>query len=143
MARRATPHPPWGRTARLLAAGELPVLVLAWVLAVVLGPDPNPDPNPHPERFTARISTCDVRAAGGAAISYTLANGDRTGHGYKVELTVTTAGSVLGAGTSLVPWVDAGATVSGRALVPLQGDAAGAACQARGVVFDGQTGHRH
>lgn len=129
----------WGRTARLLAIGELPVLVLAGLLAAV----PGPEPTPHPERLTARISTCDVRAAGGAAISYTLANGDRSGHGYKVELTVTTAGSVLGAGTSLVPWVDAGATVTGRALVPLQGDASGATCHARGVVFDGQTGHRH
>jgi hypothetical protein len=123
----------------VLAIGELPVLVLAGALAITH----RSDPTSHPARFTARISTCDVRGAGGAAISYTLTNGDRTGHGYKVELTVTTTGSVLGAGNSLVPWVAAGATVAGRALVPLQGDASGATCRARGVVFDGPTGHRH
>jgi len=139
MPNRAAPRHSWGRTARLLAIGEVPVLVLAGVLAVSL----RPDQAPHPERFTARIATCDVRAAGGAAISYALTNGDGTGHGYKVELTVTTTGSVLGAGNSLVPWVEAGATVTGRALVPLQGDASGATCRARGVVFDGPTGHRH
>jgi len=123
----------------VLAIGELPVLVLAGALAITH----RSDPTSHPARFTARISTCDVRGAGGAAISYTLTNGDRTGHGYKVELTVTTTDTVLGAGNSLVPWVEAGATVTGRALVPLQGDASGATCRARGVVFDGPTGHRH
>ena len=127
------------RTAWVLAIGELPVLVLAGALAITH----RSDPTSHPARFTARISTCDVRGAGGAAISYTLTNGDRTGHGYKVELTVTTTDTVLGAGNSLVPWVEAGATVTGRALVPLQGGASGAICRARGVVFDGQTGHRH
>ena len=139
MPNRAAPRHSWGRTARLLAIGEVPVLVLAGVLAFSL----RPDLAPHPERFTARIATCDVRAAGGAAISYTLTNGDRTGHGYQVALTVATDGRVLGAGTSLVPWVDAGATVTGRALVPVRGDAAGATCRASGVIFDGQTGHRH
>jgi hypothetical protein len=127
------------RTAWVLAIGELPVLVLAGALAITH----RSDPTSHPARFTARISTCDVRGAGGAAISYTLTNGDRTGHGYQVALTVATDGRVLGAGTSLVPWVDAGATVTGRALVPVRGDAAGATCRASGVIFDGQTGHRH
>jgi hypothetical protein len=128
------------RTAWALAIGELPVLVLAGALAITLL---RSDPIPHPERFTARISTCDVHGFGGAAISYTLTNGDRTGHGYQVALTVATDGRVLGAGTSLVPWVEAGATVTGRALVPVRGDAAGATCRASGVIFDGQTGHRH
>jgi hypothetical protein len=125
------------RLAWLLAAGELPALVLAGSLAVTL----RPDRAPHPERFTARIAACDLGGPGGATISYTLRNGDRARHGYRVELTVVTATRVLGSGASLMPHVDPGATVTGQALIPVQGDRSGATCKARAVVFDGSTGH--
>jgi hypothetical protein len=126
------------RVVWLLAIGEVPALLLAGVLAFVL----RPDRTPHPERVSARIATCDIRGAAGADISYAVTNGDRAKHGYKVELTVTTVTRVLGSGISLLPGVAAGATVTGRALIPVRGDSAGATCTARAVWFDASTGHR-
>lgn len=126
----------WGRRARLLAIGEVPVLVLAGALLLA----PRPDRSPHPERVTARIDSCGL-ASSGAAIAYTVTNQDRARHGYRVELTVMTATTALGSGTSLLPKVPAGATVTGRALVPVTGDLTGATCRARAVAFDGPVGH--
>ncbi len=112
------------------------MLVLAGALLVGL----RPDPSPQPQRATARIDSCDLNSSA-AEIAYTVTNRDRTRHGYRVELTVMTATSVLGSGTSLLPAVPAGATVTGRALIPVSGDLSGATCRARAVVFDGVVGH--
>lgn len=128
--------PDWGRRARLLAIGEVPVLVLAGALLLV----PRPDRSPHPERVAARIDSCGL-ASSGAAIAYRVTNQDRATHGYRVELTVMTATTALGSGTSLMPRVPAGATVSGRALIPVTGDLTGATCRARAVAFDSPVGH--
>ena len=116
------------------------MLVLAGALLVGL----RPDRSPHPERVTARIDSCGLNSSGagsGAEIAYTVTNRDRARHGYRVELTVMTATSALGSGTSLLPGVPAGATVTGRALIPVSGDLTGATCRARAVAFDGVVGH--
>ena len=112
------------------------MLVLAGALLVGL----RPDRSPHPERVTARIDRCGLSSSG-AEIAYTVTNRDRARHGYRVELTVMTATRALGSGTSLLPGVPAGATVTGRALIPVSGDLAGATCRARAVAFDGVVGH--
>lgn len=130
----------WRRRAWLLAIGEVPVLVLAGTLLVGLRPVSSPDPGADPGRVTARIDSCGLGSSA-AEIAYTVTNQDRTGHGYRVELTVMTATSALGSGTSLLPGVPAGATVTGRALIPLHGDLTGATCRARAVAFDGVVGH--
>jgi hypothetical protein len=125
------------RRARLLLLIEVPALVLAGALAVALWPDSTP----HPERVATTVAGCDVAGTGAANVTYTVANGDRETHAYKVELTVTTGSAALGSGVSLVNHVQPGATVTGRALIPLRGDATGAACAARATIYEGVTGH--
>jgi hypothetical protein len=129
---------------RLLCGGirahalvEVPVLALAVVLAVVLWPDTSP----HPERVTARVSVCDVHGAGAADVTYTVVNGDHRTHAYRVELTVATSSTPLGSGVGLVNRVAPGATVTGRALIPLRGNATGATCAVRAQAHDGHAGH--
>jgi hypothetical protein len=125
------------RGLRLLLLIEVPVLVLAGVLAVVLWPDTSP----HPERV--RVAGCDVRGGttGTANVTYTVVNGDRSIHAYKVELTVGTGSAPLGSSIGLVNRVKPGATVTGRALIPVRGDATGASCTARATAHDGYAGH--
>lgn len=125
------------RRAWLLAAGELPTLALAGILAVTL----HPSGGTKPEQPAAQIVECDIAAVGGASIGYTVRNADTARHGYRVELTVTTATRVLGSGASLMPGVEPGVTATGRALIPVSGNTSGATCRARAVVFDGVTGH--
>jgi hypothetical protein len=133
------------RWARLLAVGELPTLAVAGILAVAVRVDTAATSGTaaHPERFTAQIVGCDIGATGGASVAYTVRNSDTAPHGYRVELTVTAATRVLGSGASLMPGVEPGATATGRALIPVNGDPSGASCRARAVVFDGDTGHHH
>jgi hypothetical protein len=110
---------------------------LSGILAVTL----HPGDAPKPELPAAQIVDCDVTAAGGASVVYTVRNADTARHGYRVELTVTTANRVLGSGASLMPGVEPGATATGQALIPVSGNTSGATCRARAVVFDGVTGH--
>jgi hypothetical protein len=127
------------RWLRLLLLVEVPVLVLAGVLAVALWPDTTP----HPERVTVRVAGCDVHGQGAADVTYTVVNGDRSTHAYRVELTVARESTALGSGVGLVNRVAPGTTVTGRALIPLRGDPAGATCAVRAKAFDGHAGHHN
>jgi hypothetical protein len=127
------------RGVRLLLGVEVPVLVLAGALGVAF----RPDTTPHPERVTTRVAGCDVPGPGAANVTYTLVNGDRSTHAYRVELTVTTGGAALGSGVGLVNRVAPGATVTGRALIPLRGNASGVTCAVRAQVHDGHAGHHN
>ncbi|MEN3308097.1 MAG: hypothetical protein V7603_4299 [Micromonosporaceae bacterium] len=124
---------------RVLALVEAPVLVLVGVLAVALWPDTAP----HPERVSVRVAGCDVHGAGAANVTYTVVNGDRDTHAYRVELTVATSSTALGSGVGLVNRVAPGATVTGRALIPLRGNPTGATCAVRATAHDGHAGHHN
>jgi hypothetical protein len=128
------------RLAPLLA--EIPVLVAVGVLAVVLTPARTPPgPAVRPPGVTARVASCDLRNAGSATVTYTVVNGDRVEHAYKVELTVAAAGSPLGGGVGLINHVAAGATVTGRALVAVRANPPDAACAVNATAYDGHAGH--
>jgi hypothetical protein len=92
-------------------------------------------------QVTVQIKACDLSLHGAAQISFAVTNGDRAEHSYQVNLIVSGKANQLGAGTSLVNHVGRHTTVTARALVPVNGDAAGAVCQIRAIVFDGETGH--
>ncbi|WP_433303460.1 hypothetical protein ACQP2F_12065 [Actinoplanes sp. CA-030573] len=117
---------------------ELPVLVVVGVLAVV----PRPAGTPvGPQRVTVRVASCDLQNAGSADVTYTVVNGDRVEHAYKVELTVAAAGGPLGAGVGLVNRVEPGATATGRALIVVRANPPDAACAVGAVTHDGHAGH--
>jgi hypothetical protein len=121
---------------------EIPVLVAVGVLAVVLTPASTPASTPvGPQRVTASVASCDLRNAGSANVTYTVVNGDRVEHAYKVELTVTAAGSPLGSGIGLVNRVAPGATVTGRALIVVRANPPNAACAVSATAHDGHAGH--
>jgi hypothetical protein len=124
------------RLAPLLA--EIPVLVAVGVLAVVLTPASTPA---GPQRVTARVASCDLQNAGSANVTYSVVNGDRVEHAYKVELTVAAAGSPLGAGVGLVNRVAPGATATGRALIVVRANPPDAACLLSATAHDGHAGH--
>src|SRR4051812_9701008 len=91
-----------------LLLGEAAVLVLVAVLGVVL----QVATAPHPDRVGTRVQACDLNTKGAAQVAFTLNNGDRERHSYKVTLIVTGAGSKqLGAGAILVNDVEPGTTV--------------------------------
>ena len=143
-ARRATPTPwwrklPWGRRLVPLLIVEAAVLVLGAVAAFLLWPDTTP----HPERVATAVQACDTTTKGSAQVTFTVNNGDRASHNYQVHVVVMGAGGTkqLGAANVLVNHVDAGATATGRALVALAGDSAGASCLLRAEVFTGDFGH--
>ena len=93
---------------------------------------------PHPDRVSTRVQACDLATKGAAQVAFSLNNGDRYAHSYKVTLVVTGAGSKqLGAGAILVNDVEPGATVTSRMLVPLAGDPTGASCVLRADLFTG------
>jgi hypothetical protein len=124
------------RRARLapLLLGEAAVLVLVAILGVVL----QVVTASHPDRVSTRVQVCDLATRGAAQVTFTLNNGDRISHNYKVTLVVTAAGSrQLGAGAILVNRVEPGATVTSRMLVPLAGDPTGASCVLRADLYTG------
>ncbi len=127
---------PWQR---YLVSGliECGIVLLAVATAVVL----RPDRTAHPERVSARVHTCDLRSTSAAQIMYTVTNGDRTRHAYKVELLIANAKAPFGAGVSLTGHIAPGSTATARALVPLTGVAPDADCTARATVYDRQSGH--
>jgi hypothetical protein len=137
--RKAPARAPVPRRVRYLAVAvtEGGVVALALALAVAL----RPDSTPHPERVSANVARCDLGLRTAAQITYTVTNGDRSRHGYRVELLVVNSATPVGAGVNLINRVPPGATVTGRALVPVSGDPAGARCEARAKVFDGHSGH--
>jgi hypothetical protein len=120
-----------------LTEGGVALLALALTLAVVL----RPDDIPQPEYAGAHVAACDFSSNGAAQITYTVTNGDRSRHAYRVELMVANAKAPLGAGVGLVNHVAPGATVTARALVPLAGDPTGARCNVRAIAYDGHSGH--
>ena len=93
----------------------LGVEVPVLVLAGALGVAFRPDTTPHPERVTTRVAGCEVSGPGAA----------------------------LGSGVGLVNRVAPGATVTGRALIPLRGNASGVTCAVRAQVHDGHAGHHN
>jgi hypothetical protein len=114
--------------------GEAGLLVVVVLLGLVL----QVATAPHPDRVSTRVQACDLGTRGAAQVTFTLNNGDRDSHNYKVSLVVTGAGSKqLGAGATLVNHVDPGATVTSRLLVPLVGDPTGASCVLRADIFTG------
>lgn len=117
---------------------EIPVLVAVGVLAVLPTRASTPG---TPQRVTARIASCDLQNAGSANVTYTVANGDRVEHAYKVELTVAAAGSPIGAGVGLVNRVAPGATATGRALIVVRANPPDAACMVGATAHDGHAGH--
>lgn len=117
-----------------LAAGCLALVAAALVVAL------RPDPPPRPA-VTATITGCDVSSAGSAQVTFTVTNGDRAPHGYRVDLTVLNGQNPVGAGTSLITNVDPGTTATAQALVPLKSTAAGTRCLVRANAHDGHTGH--
>jgi len=114
--------------------GEAAVLVLVAVLGIVL----QVVTTPHPDRVSTRVQACDLATKGAAQVTFTLNNGDRARHSYKVTLIVTGAASKqLGAGAILVNDVEPRATVTSRMLVQLVGDPTGASCVLRADLFTG------
>ncbi|MCU7723039.1 hypothetical protein ODJ79_04865 [Actinoplanes sp. KI2] len=124
------------RLAPLLA--EIPVLAAVGVLAVVLTPAGTPV---DPQRVTVRVASCDLQNTGSANVTYTVVNGDRVEHAYKVELAVAAAGGPLGAGVGLVNRVAPGATATGRALIVVRANPPDAACTVGAITHDGHAGH--
>jgi hypothetical protein len=124
------------RLAPLLA--EIPILMAVGVLAVALKPAGTPA---GPPLVTARVASCDLQNAGSANVTYTVVNGDRVEHAYKVELTVAAAGTPLGAGVGLLNHVAPGTTVTGRALIVVRANPPDAACLVGATPHDGHAGH--
>jgi hypothetical protein len=118
-----------------LAVGGVALVVAA--LAVVLRPAPAPAAAP----VTATVTGCELASYGAAQVTFSVTNGDRTVHGYRIDLTVLSGTTPVGAGTSLIDGVDPGTTASGQALVPLTGGATQATCLVRANVHDGHSGH--
>jgi hypothetical protein len=118
-----------------VAAGGVALVVAALTVA------PHPDPAPAAAPVTATVTGCDVSSFGAAQVTFSVTNRDRTAHGYRVDLTVLSGTTPVGAGTSLIDGVDPGATASGQALIPLAGGATEATCLARADVHDGHSGH--
>ena len=117
---------------------EIPVLLAVGALVVVLKPASTPV---GPQSVTARVASCDLQNAGSANVTYTVVNGDRVEHAYKVELMGAAAGSPLGGGVGLVNRVAPGATVTGRALIGVRANPPDAACTVSATAHDGHAGH--
>jgi hypothetical protein len=130
---------------RTLLLVELPLLLAVGVgvtvsRAALAAPDT--DGGPHPERVTSQVAGCDVTGTRGAAqVTYTVANGDGTEHAYRVEVSVGTGTTALGSTVSLVNRVAPHTTVTGRALIPVRGNVAGASCVVHVTAFNGHSGH--
>lgn len=95
----------------------------------------------HPESVTAQVTSCDLHAAGSARVTFTLANGDRVLHAYRVIITVAEGSTTLGTSVTLVNHVAAGTTSDARALVPISTAGPRARCSVRAETFTGDIGH--
>jgi hypothetical protein len=93
------------------------------------------------DALSVAVTNCDLSLFGAARVSYTLTNAGRVEHNYKVVVSVTRGGALIGWGTSLVNHVKGGTSQSAQALLPLSGDGSGAACAAKAEVYTGSIGH--
>jgi hypothetical protein len=119
-----------------LTAGGAALLAAALAFVVL-----RPEPVTRAGRVTTNVTGCDLSSYGAAQVTFTVRNDDRSAHGYRVDLTVVTGTTPVGAGTSLVALVEPGTTATAHALVPLTGNAADARCLARASAHDGGAGH--
>jgi hypothetical protein len=124
---------------------ELPLLLAVGVAILVSRAavaSTDSDAGPHPERVTSQVAGCDVTGTRGAAqVTYTVANGDGAEHAYRVEVSVGTGTTALGSAVSLVNRVAPHSTVTGKALIPVRGNVAGASCAVHATAFNGHSGH--
>ena len=98
-----------------------------------------PDTTEHPERVTAAVTGCDLNKVT-AEVSYSLTNGDRVIHAYRVTILVTNVAGPIGGGLSLANRVKPGETVTGHVFVPVTGKPLGGKCSVSAEVRDGHSG---
>jgi hypothetical protein len=95
----------------------------------------------NPEAVTASVTVCDLRASDAAQVAFTVANGDRVLHGYRVTVSVVDGSDILGTSVALVNHVAAGTAADARALVALTAKRPKAWCSVRAETFTGDIGH--
>jgi hypothetical protein len=117
------------------------IVVCATLVVVAFGTAVLARAAENPEAVTASVTVCDLRASDTAQVAFTVANGDRVLHGYRVTVSVLDGSAILGTSVALVNHVAAGEAVGARALVALTAKRPNASCSVRAETFTGDIGH--